>query len=555
MKFSKFVNVADKINKESKSTKKREYLQDIFLEADEDALEIIPRFFQGEIFAKYDERKTRVSTSLMRSAISEATDVEEEELKSAIKSVSDMGELFDKYQINSNTGQQRLGVSSISVVEVFDVFSLVADTSGSGSQQTKINYVVSLLLKCSSVEAKYLTRLILGNMSIGVGSGTVRKAISDTYNIPENDIERALMLTNDSGEVAKIASKEGQKGIDNIELSVCEVPLLSMKAEKSTPLEAMNEMNSDVVYGEYKYDGFRIQAHKKGDEVKLYTRNLQDVTSSLPDVVELVKENVNLDTVVLDGEVVGYDSKSYKNPQTYQNTQKRIRRKHNIQEMMDEIPVKPHFFDVLHHGDLGLQLDEIFEDRRNLLTSICDSSILSKCVKCTEINDIQNLMTQANEDGHEGAMIKHPKSNYEPNSRGKKWLKLKPEGETIDAIIIGGTYGDGRNSDYISSLQLGILDTEADEIVHVGDVGTGLTDEMLETLTPVLEDEIIQQNGKSVKINPTEVIEVRFEEVQPSPEYDSGYGLRFPRFIDLRDTKDIDDADSVERLEKIAESL
>ncbi len=553
MKFSKFVDVADKINNESKSTKKREYICDAFSDANQESLEIIPRFFQGEIFAKHDERKTRVSTSLMRKAISESTGVKEDELKSTIKSVSDMGELFDKYEIDSDSGQQRLGSSLLSITEIFDVFSLVAETSGTGSQQTKINYVVSLLLKCSSIEAKYLTRLVLGNMSIGVGSGTIRKAISDTYNVPEDDIERALMLTNDSGKVAKIASNEGQKGIDNIELSVCEIPLLSMKASKGTPLNAMNEMDSDMVYGEYKYDGFRIQAHKKGDVVKLYTRNLMDVTSSLPDIVKFVEENIDLHTVVLDGEVVGYESKSYENPQTYQITQKRIRRKHNIEEMVDEIPAKPHFFDVLYNGELGLQLDETFETRRQMLNNMCDSNILSKCVKCHEISDIQELMTKADEDGHEGAMIKNPDSNYEPSSRGKKWLKLKPEGETIDAIIIGGTYGDGRNSEYISSLQLGIWDT--DEIVHVGDVGTGLTDEMLETLTPILEDEIIQQDGKSVKINPTEVIEVRFEEVQPSPEYDSGYGLRFPRFINLRDTKDIDDADSVERLENIAESL
>ncbi len=553
MKFRTFVDIAEEINNESGSKKKREYLQKSFEKSDTESLEIIPRFFQGQIFAKYDSRKTQVSTSLMRSAISEATNVSEDELKSSIKTVSDMGELFDKYDINSNSGQQRLGSTHITVREVFDILSLVAETSGSGSQQTKVNYIVSLLLKCSSIEAKYLTRLILGNMSIGVGSGTIRKAISDTYNISEDKIERALMLTNDAGHVAKIASDKGQKGIDNISLSVCEIPLLSMKAEKSTPLEAMNEINTDFVYGEYKYDGFRIQAHKKGDEIKLYTRNLQDVTSSLPDVVKIIKNKVKIDTVVLDGEIVGYESKKYINPQTYQNTQKRIRRKYNIQEMIDKIPVKPHFFDILYHGDLGIQIDNEFVERRKLLMNICDSTIVSKCVKCESVSDIQELMTQAKEDGHEGNMIKNPYSNYEPNSRGKKWLKLKPEGETIDAIIIGGKYGDGRNSDYISSLELGIWNN--DNIVHVGDVGIGLTDDMLETLTPELEKEIIEQNGKKVNINPKKVIEVRFEEVQPSTEYNSGYGLRFPRFVDLRDTKDIDDADSVERLEKIAESL
>lgn len=555
MKFSKFVDVADKINKENKTTTKIEYVSELFSVSDNDSLEIIPRFFQGEIFPAHDERKTRISTSLMRKSISEATGVDEKEIKSNMTKVSDMGELFDIYSINSDSGQQQLGTPSISITGVYNVLSLIANTSGSGSQSVKVNYLVSLLLKCKPIEAKYLTRLILGNMSIGVGSGTIRKAISKTYDIPEDDIERALMLTNDSGKVVKIASKKGKKGINDIDLSVCEIPLLSMKAGKSTPLEAMNEMNSDIVYGEYKYDGFRIQAHKKGDEIKLYTRNLQDVTSSLPDVVELIQKNVDLHTVVLDGEIVGYESTDFEKPLTYQKTQKRIRRKYDIQKMIDEIPIKPHFFDILYHKEYGIQIDEIYERRLRLLSNVCSEDIRSKVVKCHSVSDIQKLMSEADDDGHEGAMIKHPESTYEPNSRGKKWLKLKPEGETIDATIVGGEYGDGRLSEFISSFELAIWDTDSDELVNIGNVGNGVSDKLLEELTKKFEDEIIEQDGRKVKIRPTLVVEVRFEEVQPSPKFSSGYGLRFPRVVRMRDTKALSDVDSVERLENIAESL
>lgn len=555
MEFKEFVNQADDINKESSTTEIIEYVADMFLNIDKNALQIVPRFLQGEIFPAHDERKTRISTSLMRQAISEATKVSEDELKSSMSEVSDMGELFDIYDIDSNSGQQRLGTSSVTINDVFDVCSLIADTSGTGSQEVKVNYLVSLLLKCSSIEAKYLTRLILGNMSIGVGSGTIRKAISEAYNIDENDVERALMLTNDSGKVVSIASKGGESEIKSIDLSVCEIPVLSMKASKCTPLEAMNEMDSDMVYGEYKYDGFRIQAHKKGDKIKLYTRNLQDVTSSLPDVVKFVKENIDIDSVVLDGEIVGYESTDFTVPIPYQKTQKRIRRKHNIEEMIDEIPVKPHFFDILYHGSKGLQLDEPFEQRRKLLNEIVVENMRSKCVECYSVSDVQRLMSNADADGHEGGMIKHPQSNYEPNSRGKKWLKLKPEGETLDATVVGGEYGDGRRSDFISSFELAIRNQKNDELVGIGNVGNGVSDDLLVELTETFEDEIIEQDGKEVKIRPTVVVEVKFEEVQPSPKFSSGYGLRFPRVVRIRDTKSINDVDSVERLENIAESL
>lgn len=555
MEFKDFVKLADEINKESRNTIIIDTVADAFSNTDKDALKIIPRFLQGEIFPAHDGRKTRISTSLMRQSISDATNISEETLKSSMTDVSDMGELFDKYDINSNSGQQRLGSPTVTVTEVFEVCSLIADTSGSGSQEVKVNYLVSLLLKCSSIEAKYLTRLILGNMSIGVGSGTIRKSISKAYNVPEDTVERALMLTNDSGNVVTIASKDGEEGVDNIKLSVCEIPVLSMKAKKSTPLEAMNDMDLDKVYGEYKYDGFRIQVHKKGDKVKLFTRNLEDVTSSLPDIVTFVNDNVDIDTVVLDGEVVGYESKEFDSPLPYQKTQKRIRRKHGIEEMMDEIPIKPHFFDILYHGEYGLQLDTPFEKRRERLSNLCNDDILSECIQCDSIEDVQKLMSNADRDGHEGGMIKDPNSTYEPNSRGKKWLKLKPEGETIDATVIGGEYGDGRRSDFISSFELAIWNTDTDELVHIGNVGNGVSDDLLVELTDTFEDEIIKQNGREVTIRPTVVVEVRFEEVQPSPKFDSGYGLRFPRVVQMRDTKSISDVDSVERLENIAELL
>jgi DNA ligase-1 len=554
MRFKEFADTADEINDISGNIDSQEKVGQLIRDSGDDRT-IVPRFIQGRIFPPYDNRKVSMSTSLLRTAISESTGVDESELDNKMPDVTDMGELFDVYDIDEDIGQQTLGSASLSVGDVYQTLESIAETSGSGSQQEKIDYVVSLISKSTSIEAKYLIRLILGKMSIGVGEGTVRKAISSEYNIEEDTVERAIMLATDTGRIASVAHEDGVEGLDALDISVGDVPIRPMKASKTKVKDVLEDIDEDYAYAEYKYDGFRIQAHKVGENVKLFTRRLEDVTSSLPDIVEFVKENVNAEEIILDGEVVGYESKNYETPLSYQDTQKRIRRKYGIDDMVDEIPVRPEFFDVLYNGEKGLLIDEELETRVKTLEESCTDSVLGRREKCRDVSSLQDVITQSEKDGHEGVMAKNPFSTYEPNSRGKRWLKIKPAGETVDAVVIGGEYGDGRRSDFIASYELGLWNQSEDELQSIGDVGTGFTDEQFESLTDTLEKEVTVQSGRDLEIRPVAVFEVEFEEVQPSPEYESGYGLRFPRFIRRRDTKDVDDADTIERLESIAETL
>lgn len=551
MKFEEFSDTAEKINNTSKNTKKREMVSKLIVSAGDDR-EIVSRFIQGRIFPIYVQKNLNVSTSIMRSAISESSGESIEDIEEMLVGIEDLGSLFEDLDIKTSKGQQTLGQNKLTVTEVQDRLHKIAEESGEGSQQRKIDHIVSMLSRCNSVEAKYLSRLILENMSIGVGSGTVRKAISDSYNIDEDVVERAIMITNDVGHVAEVAFQEGEKGLKNQDLDVCEVPLRPMKATKGKVTECFDDMDCEEVIGDFKYDGFRIQIHKNGDDVQLFTRRLENVTSSLPDVVEIVKEKVDADSIVLDGEIMGYKSDDFKNPLPYQKTQQRIRRKYDIDEMIKEIPVTPKIFDVLYYQG-ELVIDDPLEERIQISSNVCDSSILAEQRRCKSVKDLQKLMSDASRKDHEGGMAKNPQSTYEPNSRKKRWLKLKPEGETIDAVVIGGEYGNGRRSEFIASYELGLLNNNTGELESIGDVGTGFTDEQFEEMTEMLEEEIISQNGQSININPTYVFEVEFEEVQPSPKYESGYGLRFPRFIRLRKTKDVEDADTIDRLESIAE--
>lgn len=555
MRFKDFSDKAEEVNGISSNKKIERKVADLIESCDDESIKIVPRFVQGRIFPVHRQENLNLSTSLMRTAISESTGVDEEELKSKITDVEDMGALFDEYQIESEGGQSTLTSTPIQVDEVFQTFEEIAAQSGSGSQQRKVDFTVSLISRCDPIEAKYLTRLILGDMSIGVGEGTVRKSIARAYDIDEDVVERALMITNDSGYVAKTASSEGSEGLEEMDLEVGEIPLRPMKASKGKVTEVFEDMDVDRVIGDYKYDGFRIQIHKNGDDVRLFTRRLEDVTSSLPDVVELVKNNVDAETVILDGEVVGYESKDYDEPVSYQTTQKRIRRKYDIDEMVDEIPVIPKVFDVLYYKDEGLLIDRSLDYRLDILDDACGGKIRAEQRECTSVKDLQQLMSDAERANHEGGMAKNPSSTYEPNSRGKRWIKLKPQGETIDAVVIGGEYGDGRRSEFIASFELGLWNQDTDELESIGDVGTGFTDDEFTELTEELEPQIVSRDGRDLEINPTLVFEVEFEEVQPSPEYDSGYSLRFPRFKNLRTTKSVDDADTIERLKNIAENM
>lgn len=553
MQFKKFSEVVDEINDISSNTEKEKLVAEMISSAGVDK-NVVPRFVQGRIFPVHNQKNLNVSTSLMKSAISESTGVEEEEIEDRLVGIEDLGSLFEELEIENSGGQQTLGNQTLNVGEVYRKLNTIADESGAGSQQRKVDHIVSMISKCSSLEAKYLTRLILEKMSIGVGEGTVRKAIARANGLEEETVERSIMITNDTGYVAKVASDEGKSGLVNEDMKVCDVPLRPMKATKGKVTEALDDMDCDKVIGDYKYDGFRIQIHKDGDNVQLFTRRLENVTSSLPDVVEIVKDNVDAETVVLDGEIVGYESDDFENPLPYQKTQQRIRRKYDIQEMIDEIPVVPRVFDALYFGD-EILIDKPLEDRLEKVSDVCNSSIRAEQRVCDKVEDLQDLMSDAERTGHEGGMAKNPNSTYEPNSRKKRWLKLKPEGETIDAVVIGGEYGDGRRSEFIASYELGLYNEESNQLESIGDVGTGFTDEQFKEFTSMLEDEIVSQNGQTMNINPNVVFEVEFEEVQPSPKYESGYGLRFPRFKRLRKTKSVDDADSISRLESIAEDM
>jgi DNA ligase-1 len=420
----------------------------------------------------------------------------------------------------------------------------VAEGSGEGSEETKKRTLANLFMDSSPLGAKYLARLVLGEMRLGVGEGTVREAIAEAFRADDELVERGLMVTNDVGEVAEVARDEGNGGLAALEMSIGR-PVKPMLAQTG---EASDVLSHGEAVVEWKYDGARLQVHV-GEETRLFSRSLEDLTHSLPDVVEEAEEDAEKG-VILDAEVVAVDADG--NPLPFQEVLRRLQRKHRVEEVRDKVALELHVFDILYDSDDGAVIDEPLRDRYERLDRVINET-RARSRLVGDADEVREERREATEAGHEGVMVKNPESAYSPGARGGDWLKLKPEPETLDLVVTGGEWGEGRRASLVGSYLLGARADDGDGYETVGKVATGLTDDELESLTERFEDLIVGQDGKEIEFRPSVVFEVGYEEIQASPEYTSGYALRFPRFVRVRDDKDAEDADPVEKVERLYE--
>jgi len=305
---------------------------------------------------------------------------------------------------------------------------------------------------------------------------------------------------------------------------------------------------------EYKYDGFRVQIHKEKDKISIFTRRLEEVTNQFPDVVEAVKEYVNCSRCILDAEVVGYNEQTGKHL-PFQNISQRIKRKYNIEEMTKKFPVEVHVFDIMYYEGKTL-VKKPFKERREWIEHIIP--VKGRKIKpainviITDINEANKFYEQSLQNGNEGVMAKNLEGIYKPGSRVGYGVKIKPVMEALDLVIVGAEWGEGKRSGWLTSFTLACIDDNGN-LREIGKVGTGIKEKSegvtFEQLTQTLKPLITKEEGRNVQITAKLVIEVNFEEIQKSPTYSSGYALRFPRLIRIRDDKPIDEASSLTQIE------
>ena len=547
MKYEELVNVYEALGATTKRLEKTDILADFLKRVEEEDLEKITLMALGSVFPSWSEEEQGIGDKLVMKAVGDAVGVSTAVVEDAIRDEGDIGAAAEK--LYAKKTQMTFFSQPLTVNFVFNQLRKLATISGNRSTAKKISNILELLSSASALEAKYICRTILEELRIGVGEGIIRDAISQAFGVDKAVAERAHMLTNDLGLVAKVAKTEGEDGLKLLSL-VPGRPVKPMLAQLSDGIEiSINEMGCALC--ETKYDGFRMQVHKNGDEITIFTRRLENVTLAVPEAVDLIREAFPDEDFIAEGEIIATrDGK----PLPFQNILQRVRRKYNIEEAMEQVPIKIYLYDLLYFKEPTI--DEPIIRRREILEEIVDCSnpdiSLSALVKVgpDNIDDAVDLFNKSIEGGHEGIMIKNCSEPYIPGIRGKKMLKLKAEPETLDAVVVGGTKGIGKRGNFIGSYLLALRD-ENDELQTIAYVGTGLSDDDLENLTAKMEELKISEKGTKITVHPKIVFEIAYSEIVKSPEYSAGYSLRFPVVKRIRNDKGLADIDTIERLESM----
>ena len=553
MELVQFANRLKEIEEEPSDLSIRELIVNMFGDENVD-IKIVVRFLLGRVFPAWDDQKLDIGPSLCYNAIASASgsDITVEDIENSLASLGEIGRVAEKYNTSTQRGLFSFGSEESTAMTLDELYSdlyIIASIQGTGSLEKKRRVLSNLFNLCGPLEARYLARLVLSEMRIGVGEGAIRDAISAAFEIPIMDVERALQVSNDFGFVAEMSRDKGVEGVHEIKLKVGR-PISSMLAQSSTIEDALSAWK--LVSVEPKYDGARIQAHYNGDSIRLYSRNMEDVTKPLPEVVEFLQENLSK-PAILDGEVVATDSDGNSLP--FQEVLRRFRRKHDIEKARREVRLRSYFFDCVYADGVEL-LDSPLSLRREHLDSILKEGS-SPFLLTDDQKEIRKIELKALEDGFEGIMLKNPDSTYAPGKRGKNWLKCKPSVETLDCVITGAEWGNGRRANFLGAFELSVISSNVDadiEYKNIGRVGTGITDAELEEMTELLRPYIESQTGKLVKLTPEIVLEVGYEEIQSSSNYSSGYALRFPRVIAVRHDKKPGDAETLEKIEQLFKS-
>ena len=582
MEYSKLVDIYEQLNKTTKRLEKTHIISEFLKDVSVDDMENVMLLFEGRLFPNCDAREIGVAARLMLKSLNVATGISVDKIEKEWKKLGDLGLVAES--LVKTKKQATLYSTKLIVKKVFDNLRKLAELEGEGTVERKTQLIAELLTSAKPVESKYIVKTILGEMRIGVGEGAMRDAIAwaffgskigvkytkegndievedrEVYNKYLDAVQSAYDVTNEFALVAKAAKSKGLQGLENMQMQVG-VPIQVMLALKVDTIEEAFETVGKPAAIEFKYDGFRIQAHKdeKGN-IKLFTRRLEDVTKQFPDVAEFVKKNVKGKSFIIDSEAVGYNKKNGKYL-PFQNISQRIKRIYDIDKISNDFPVELNVFDIIYYEGRSL-IKEQFEKRRKLLEKIIVQKpkkiVLSKSKIVSDKKDVENFFKDAVDAGNEGLMFKALDAPYKPGARVGYMIKFKAIMETLDLVIVGAEWGEGKRSKWLSSYTIACID-ENGNFVEVGKASTGLKEKAEEGLsfleiTKLLKPLIISEKGKGVKVKPKIVIEVGYEEIQKSPTYESGFALRFPRVISLRTMdKGPEEASTLEYVKKLYE--
>ncbi len=566
MKFEELTKYFEKLEETSSRLSLIDILSDLFKKTPEAEIEKIVYLIQGRLAPFFVPIEIGMAEKNVAKSIASAYDSTPEEVTKEFNKLGDMGLAAGHFASKS-----KRKTSATTVDEVFKILEQIAKTSGEGTVEKRQNLLANLLKKLDSLSAKHLVRIPLGNTRLGIGDPTVLDGLA-TAKLGDKSkrkvLEDAYNRTSDLGLIAKTLWEKGLTGVGKLEVRVGS-PIRSELCERLPTPEKIIEKMAEVD-AQYKYDGFRVQIHKKGQEVRMFSRNLEEMTHMFPELIEATRKQVGAESVILDSEALAYNPES-EEFLPFQETTKR-RRKHGIEEAAQKLPLKAFVFDILYKNGRQL-LDEPLKKRMEILKeTLPDDDILIR-TKNQVIKDpkiLATLLDDAISKGLEGLVVKKLESPYEAGGRNFNWVKLKRHSagelnDTIDCVLLGYITGKGKRTAFgAGALLVGLYDKKKDEFVTVSKIGTGLTDEEWREIHKRADKISIDKKPArvnstiipSVWIKPEIVIEVLADEITRSPVHtagktdtESGYALRFPRLVSFRGgDKKAEDATTVDEL-------
>ncbi|HUD09234.1 MAG TPA: ATP-dependent DNA ligase [Patescibacteria group bacterium] len=568
MKYSELSQYFEKLEGTSSRLALIEILSELFEKTPAGEIEKIVYLIQGRLAPFFAPIEIGMAEKTVAEAIASAYGLSREDVLKNYQRLGDMG--LAAYELAKNS-KFKVQKSQLTVTEVVNILLEIANTKGNGTVEKRQILLADLLKKLDPISAKHLVRIPLGNTRLGVGDPTVLDGLA-TAKLGDKSqrklLEGAYNRTSDLGLIAKTLWDQGLPAVQNLKLMVG-YPVRSELCERlPNPEKVIEKM--EVVDAQYKYDGFRVQLHKNGDEIRMFSRNLEEMTHMFPELTEAVKKQIKAKAIILDSEALAYNPES-EEFLPFQETTKR-RRKHGIAEMAAKLPLKAFVFDILYKDGESL-IDLPLTKRMEILKEVLpedDVLIRTKNQTIKDAKTLSLLLEDAISKGLEGLVIKKLESPYEAGARNFNWVKLKRHSsgelnDTIDCVILGYISGKGKRTAFgAGALLVGVYDKEKDEFMTVSKIGTGLTDEewreihkradaiSLERKPARVSSNIIP----SVWIEPKIVIEILADEITRSPihtagktETEPGYALRFPRLVSFRDAdKQPEDATSVKEL-------
>lgn len=532
--FQRFAETADRIGATTKKLEKEQILGDYLGSLSDEDLRIVPVWFAARPFPLWEERVLGVGSSTMFEAASKVTGIPRDEIATRSRRLGDIGDgLAEAF------AGRALGGTAIA--EIATAFAGIAELSG---RNETVDAVTEMFAKLGPDEVRYVAKIMSAELRIGLREGLVLGAIAKAFGRKLRDVRRANMLQSDLGRVAVLARH------DRLSEAAIELfhPIGMMLAAAEEDPEKLLATVGENAIADDKYDGIRAQMHVSGGEVRIYSRSLDPVTARFPEIVEAAID-LGRD-VILDGEIVGW--KDYVLP--FATLQPRIGRRKLTPALIEEVPVRYLVFDLIYaDGDalLDLPLEERLERLEDVVQPLDDRISLGFQRRVSTVDELEAAFDEARARGNEGLVLKAPGSTYEPGRRGRTWLKYKKALATLDCVVTAAEYGHGKRRDVLSDLTFAVW--RDGELVNIGKAYSGLTDVEIAMLTEKFEGSTTGRYGPVRTVEPEVVLEIAFDRIQESKRHKSGFAMRFPRIVRIRDDKRPDQASTIDEVRAIYE--